>query len=58
MTFSMMIRTFFEILMFAVLVWGFFHEDQLAAFEQRLFCRFRRKKLHLVKQNKPALRVR
>lgn len=49
MTFAMFLRTVFEVLLFAALVWGLFHEDRLAAFEERLFCHLRRKKLRVAK---------
>lgn len=48
MTFAMLLRTVFEILMFAFVAWGIFHEDRLAAFEKRFLCNTRRKKLKVV----------
>ena len=39
----------FEILLFAAVVWGFFNEDRLAAFEKRVICAVRRKKLRVLK---------
>lgn len=49
MTFAMLLRTFFEILLFAAVIWGVFHEDRLAAFEKRILCNIRRKRLKLVR---------
>lgn len=49
MTLSMLLRTLFEILLFAAVVWGFFNEDRLAAFERRVICTVRRKRLRVVK---------
>lgn len=48
MTFVMLLRTVFEILMFAFVAWGIFHEDRLAAFEKRILCNIKRKKLRVV----------
>ncbi|MEE1239086.1 MAG: hypothetical protein UHO61_04090 [Acutalibacteraceae bacterium] len=49
MTFAMLLRTFFEILLFAAVIWGIFHEDRLAAFEKRIICNLRRRKLRVVR---------
>ena len=49
MTFAMLLRTFFEILFFAAVIWGVFHEDRLAAFEKRILCNIRRRRLKLVR---------
>ena len=49
MTFAMLLRTFFEILLFAAVIWGVFHEDRLAAFEKRVLCNIRRRRLKLVR---------
>ncbi len=49
MSFPMILRTVFEIALFAAIIWGFFHEDRLAAFERRVFCSLRRKKLKVIK---------
>ncbi len=49
MTFAMLLRTFFEILLFAAVIWGVFHEDRLAAFEKRILCNIRRRRLKLVR---------
>lgn len=48
MTFVMFLRTVFEILLFAGVVWGIFHEDRLAAFERRVICAVKRRRLKLV----------
>ena len=45
MTFSMLLRTVFEILMFDAVVWCDFHADRLAAFEKRVFCAVKRRRL-------------
>ncbi len=49
MTFAMILRTLFEIFLFVAVVWAIFHEDKLAAFEKRIFCLIRRKRLRVVK---------
>ena len=43
MTFSQLLITIFEFLMVAALLWGFLHEDRLAAFERRLAANIRRR---------------
>ena len=45
MTFAMLLRTLFEVLMFVAVVWCVFHEDRLDAFEKRVFCAVRRRRL-------------
>ncbi|MBQ2286804.1 MAG: hypothetical protein U0K18_03275 [Acutalibacteraceae bacterium] len=54
MTFSMVLRTLFEILLFVLVVWGFFHEDRLAAFERRVFCALKRRRLRVVRTQTPC----
>lgn len=49
MNLSMLLRTFFEFVMFAAVVWGIFNENKLAAFEKRIICSLRRRKLRVVK---------
>lgn len=49
MSFPMLLRTVLEIALFAAVIWGFFHEDRLAAFERRVFCYLKRKKLKVIK---------
>lgn len=49
MSFPMILRTVFEIALFAAIIWGFFHEDRLAAFERRIFCCLKRKRLKVIK---------
>ena len=49
MTFAMLLRTLFEIMLFAAVIWGIFHEDRLAAFEKRLICNLRRRRLKVVR---------
>ncbi|MGN0492661.1 MAG: hypothetical protein ACI4F7_03350 [Acutalibacteraceae bacterium] len=48
MTFAMLLRTLFEIILFAAVVWACFHEDRLAAFEKRVFCAVKRRRLKVV----------
>ena len=59
MTFAMLLRTLFEILMFVAVVWCVFHEDRLAAFEKRVFCAVKRRRLKVAapRPTKPQLRV-
>ena len=45
----MLLRTLFEILLFVAVIWGIFHEDRLAAFEKRLICNLRRRRLKVVR---------
>lgn len=49
MTLAMLLRTLFEILLFVAVIWGIFHEDRLAAFEKRLICNLRRRRLKVVR---------
>ena len=49
MTFAMLLRTLFEILLFVAVIWGIFHEDHLAAFEKRLICNLKRRRLKVVR---------
>ena len=49
MNLSMLLRTLFEIAMFAAVLWGIFHEDRLVAFEKRIACFVRRRRLKVVK---------
>ncbi len=51
MTFAMILRTIFEILLFAAVIWGIFHEDRLAAFEKRILCNIKRRRLKVVHSN-------
>jgi hypothetical protein len=51
MTFSMILSTLFEILLFATAVWCFFHEDRLVAFERRIIAHFKRKKFKVLKSS-------
>lgn len=50
MTLSMLLRTFFEFVMLFAVVWGIFNEDKLAAFEKRVICNLRRRRLKVVKR--------
>lgn len=45
----MLLRTVFEIVMFAAVLWGIFHEDRLVAFEKRIAFFVRRRRLKVVK---------
>lgn len=49
MNLSMLLRTLFEIAMFAAVLWGIFHEDRLVAFEKRIICYIRRRRLRVVR---------
>lgn len=42
---AMILRTVFEFAMFAAVLWGIFHEDRLVAFEKRIACLIRRRRL-------------
>ncbi len=48
MTISMLLRTFFEIILFVAVIWCIFHEDRLAAFEKRILCNIKRRRLKVV----------
>ena len=48
MTFAMILRTLFEIFLFVAVIWGIFHEDRLAAFEKRILCNIKRRRLKVV----------
>lgn len=47
----MIIRTAFEILMFAAAVWGIINEPRLAAAEKRFICAIKRRRLKLAKRS-------
>ncbi len=49
MTFSQALITILEISAVVAVVWCIFHEDRLVAFEEKLFCTLRRKRLHIAK---------
>ena len=53
MNLSMLLRTVFEIAMFAAVLWGIFHEDRLAAFERKIACLVRRRRLKVIKGSRP-----
>ena len=53
MNLSMLLRTVFEIAMFAAVLWGIFHEDGLAAFERKIACLVRRRRLKVIKGSRP-----
>lgn len=46
---AMILRTVFEFAMLATVLWGIFHEDRLVAFEKRIACLIRRRRLRVVK---------
>ena len=46
---AMILRTVFEFAMFAAVLWGIFHEDRLVAFEKRIACLIRRRRLRVGK---------
>ena len=49
MTFTMILRTLFEIILFVAVIWCIFHEDRLAAFEKRILCNIKRRRLKVVR---------
>lgn len=49
MSFGMAMRSLFEVALVAFTLWALFHEDRIAAMEDRFFARCRRKRLTLVK---------
>ena len=49
MTFAMLLRTLFEILLFTAVIGGIFHEDRLAAFEKRILCNLMRRRFKVVR---------
>lgn len=49
MTTGMILRSLFEVVLVAFVIWGLFHEDLFAAFEHRFICAFRRRKLKVVR---------
>lgn len=51
MTFDMIMRTVFEIMLFAAVIWGVFNEDKLAAFERRFIAKIKRKRFKVIKGN-------
>ena len=53
MNLSMLLRTVFEIAMFAAVLWGIFHEDRLVAFERKIACLVRRRRLKVIKSSRP-----
>lgn len=49
MTFSFVLTTVFEIMLFAAVIWGIFNEDKLVAFEKHILCLIKRKRLRVIK---------
>ena len=43
------LKTLFEIGAASFIIWGIFNEKRLVAFERKILCAFRRKRLHVVK---------
>lgn len=44
--------------MFAAVVWCIFHEDRLAAFERRVFCAVKRRKLRVAEFEAPEPEIK
>ena len=53
MNLSMLLRTVFEIAMFAAVLWGNYHEDRLAAFERKKASLVRRRRRKVLKGSRP-----
>ena len=51
MTFLQLLTTIFEIAMVVALLWCFFHEDRLIAFERKIMANIRRRRMRIVKQD-------
>lgn len=49
MSFADALRTLFEIALVLLVIWSIFNENRLIAFEERIFSRFRRRRLHIIK---------
>lgn len=43
------LRTLFELILVAFVIWCIFHEDKLIAFEKRILCAVKRRRLKVVK---------
>ena len=43
------LRTLFELILIATVLWCIFHEDKLIAFEKRVLCAIKRRRLKVVK---------
>lgn len=43
------LRTLFELILIATVIWCIFHEDKLIAFEKRVLCAIKRRRLKVVK---------
>ncbi len=43
------LRTLFELILVIAVVWCIFHEDRLIAFEKRILCLIKRRRLRVVK---------
>ena len=48
MTFLFTVQTILEVLAVGFVIWGFFNEQKLVRFEERLVCAIRRKSLKIV----------
>lgn len=51
MTFLQVLTTIFEIGMVVALLWCFFHEDRLIAFERKVLSNIRRRRMRVVDAN-------
>ncbi len=50
-----MLRTFFELVAVLSVLWAVFHEDKFIAFEEKLLCFVKRRKLKIAKKEDSAL---
>lgn len=48
MNFGMIMKSVFEVALIGFTLWALLHEDRIAAVEQRLVARFRRRRLKIV----------
>lgn len=60
MTFLQVLTTIFEIGMVVALLWCFFHEDRLIAFERKVLSNIRRRRMRVISSESycPTAKVR
>ncbi len=46
------LRSLFEVCLVVFTFWGILHEDRFIAFEEKLFCRIRRKRIRISETHK------
>ena len=56
MTVSIFLKTLFEVALVAFTLWALFNEDKFIAFEERLLCYIRRRRLRVKKAGMPSAR--